>query len=229
MIGISSGVAVSVTYNGITLFKCDRESNSCWIWISPLWLCSYCNVSPTQNVVWSYTRYSSQCCIGAIAIPSTSSWTTTKQQCWTNKNVEYQWENGFIVWDYSPLWLCRTDSNPSIAASTSIANIETIFSKSSYIKSAPICIGCASSCLRDRKNIVNNVKSYRESNCISTSSPLWLTPNYNPVNIIRLGYIRSIWLICTSCNSSIRCRTSRAAPFARSRCNCKEHVCKWYW
>ena len=41
--------------------------------ISPLWLCSYCNVSPTQNVVWSYTRYSSQCCIGAIAIPSTSS------------------------------------------------------------------------------------------------------------------------------------------------------------
>lgn len=74
------------------------------------WLCSYCNVSPTQNVVWSYTRYSSQCCIGAIAIPSTSSWTTTKQQCWTNKNVEYQWENGFIVWDYSPLfksqWLC---------------------------------------------------------------------------------------------------------------------------
>lgn len=128
--------------------------------ISPLWLCSYCNVSPTQNVVWSYTRYSSQCCIGAIAIPSTSSWTTTKQQCWTNKNVEYQWENGFIVWDYSPLWLA---------------------------------------------------------------------PNYNPVNIIRLGYIRSIWLICTSCNSSIRCRTSRAAPFARSRCNCKEHVCKWYW
>ena len=76
------------------------------IWLSlnsPLWLCSYCNVSPTQNVVWSYTRYSSQCCIGAIAIPSTSSWTTTKQQCWTNKNVEYQWENGFIVWDYSPL------------------------------------------------------------------------------------------------------------------------------
>ena len=72
----------------------------------------------------------------------------------------------------SPLWLCRTDSNPSIAASTSIANIETIFIKSSYIKSAPICIGCASSCLRDRKNIVNNVKSYRESNCISTSSPL---------------------------------------------------------
>lgn len=124
------------------------------------WLCSYCNVSPTQNVVWSYTRYSSQCCIGAIAIPSTSSWTTTKQQCWTNKNVEYQWENGFIVWDYSPLWLA---------------------------------------------------------------------PNYNPVNIIRLGYIRSIWLICTSCNSSIRCRTSRAAPFARSRCNCNEHVCKWYW
>lgn len=78
----------------------------CWfrISISPLWLCSYCNVSPTQNVVWSYTRYSSQCCIGAIAIPSTSSWTTTKQQCWTNKNVEYQWENGFIVWDYSPLF-----------------------------------------------------------------------------------------------------------------------------
>ena len=73
--------------------------------ISPLWLCSYCNVSPTQNVVWSYTRYSSQCCIGAIAIPSTSSWTTTKQQCWTNKNVEYQWENGFIVWDYSPLFI----------------------------------------------------------------------------------------------------------------------------
>lgn len=73
----------------------------------------------------------------------------------------------------SPLLLCRTDSNPSIAASTSIANIETIFSKSSYIKSAPICIGCASSCLRDRKNIVNNVKSYRESNCISTSSPLF--------------------------------------------------------
>ena len=105
MVGISSGVAVSITYNGITLFKCDRESNSCWIWISPLWLCSYCNVSPTQNVVWSYTRYSSQCCIGAIAIPSTSSWTTTKQQCWTNKNVEYQWENGFIVWDYSPLLL----------------------------------------------------------------------------------------------------------------------------
>ena len=68
------------------------------------WLCSYCNVSPTQNVVWSYTRYSSQCYIGAIAIPSTSSWTTTKQQCWTNKNVEYQWENGFIVWDYSPLF-----------------------------------------------------------------------------------------------------------------------------
>lgn len=64
---------------------------------------------------------------------------------------------------------------------------------------------------------------------LSLNSPLWLTPNYNPVNIIRLGYIRSIWLICTSCNSSIRCRTSRAAPFARSRCNCKEHVCKWYW
>lgn len=41
--------------------------------ISPLWLGSYCNVSPIQNVVWSYTRYSSQCCIGAIAIPSTSS------------------------------------------------------------------------------------------------------------------------------------------------------------
>lgn len=83
----------------------------CWfrITISPLWLCSYCNVSPTQNVVWSYTRYSSQCYIGAIAIPSTSSWTTTKQQCWTNKNVEYQWENGFIVWDYSPLWLSAND------------------------------------------------------------------------------------------------------------------------
>lgn len=76
----------------------------------------------------------------------------------------------------SPLLLCRTDSNPSIAASTSIANIETIFIKSSYIKSAPICIGCASSCLRDRKNIVNNVKSYRESNCISTSSPLFIQP-----------------------------------------------------
>lgn len=65
--------------------------------------------------------------------------------------------------------------------------------------------------------------------CPTIKSPLWLAPNYNPVNIIRLGYIRSIWLICTSCNSSIRCRTSRAAPFARSRCNCKEHVCKWYW
>ena len=37
MVGISSGVAVSITYNGITLSKSDRESNSCWIWISPLY------------------------------------------------------------------------------------------------------------------------------------------------------------------------------------------------
>nr|DAF95055.1 MAG TPA: hypothetical protein [Myoviridae sp. ctQf419] len=29
MIGISSGIAVSITYNGITLSKSDRESNSC--------------------------------------------------------------------------------------------------------------------------------------------------------------------------------------------------------
>jgi hypothetical protein len=92
----------------------------------------------------------------------------------------------------SPLLLCRTDSNPSIAASTSIANIETIFIKSSYIKSAPICIGCASSCLRDRKNIVNNVKSYRESNCISTSSPLWLCSycNVSPTQNVVWSYTR---------------------------------------
>ena len=97
----------------------------CWfrITISPLWLCSYCNVSPTQNVVWSYTRYSSQCCIGAIAIPSTSSWTTTKQQCWTNKNVEYQWENGFIVWDYSPLWLTAYANTWNITAPYKVCSI----------------------------------------------------------------------------------------------------------
>lgn len=85
------------------------------------------------------------------------------------------------------------------------------------------------------RSIISCCKWYRKyaycyiSRQTCRTSPLWLTPNYNPVNIIRLGYIRSIWLICTSCNSSIRCRTSRAAPFARSRCNCKEHVCKWYW
>lgn len=108
--GCISSTHYSCSYRSIiSCCKWYRKYAYCYISrqtcrISPLWLCSYCNVSPTQNVVWSYTRYSSQCCIGAIAIPSTSSWTTTKQQCWTNKNVEYQWENGFIVWDYSPLF-----------------------------------------------------------------------------------------------------------------------------
>lgn len=49
----------------------------------------------------------------------------------------------------SPLWLCLSDSQPSIATSTSITNCESIFGKISYIKSAPIRIRCTCSILRD--------------------------------------------------------------------------------
>ena len=44
------------------------------------------------------------------------------------------------------------------------------------------------------KNSPYRIERYRECYIVfaNTISPLWLTPNYNPVNIIRLGYIRSI-------------------------------------
>ena len=130
----------------------------------------------------------------------------------------------------SPLWLCYAKSTPVFStAATRCSNIHT------WYRNIINCI-CftGTSIVADARNCCKYIwkfegKSYIWSTCIVSKSPLWLAPNYNPVNIIKLGYIRSIWLICTSCNSSIRCRTSRAAPFARSRCNCKEHVCKWYW
>ena len=147
----------------------------CWfrITISPLWLCSYCNVSPTQNVVWSYTRYSSQCYIGAIAIPSTSSWTTTKQQCWTNKNVEYQWENGFIVWDYSPLWL-ESNGNPMSWIITAASKKRTWILVFSF-QSPNFSSKCWSTCrLWHLQNRVHGIwKRYWENNRRNRSSPLF--------------------------------------------------------
>ena len=129
----------------------------------------------------------------------------------------------------SPLWL-ESNGNPMSWIITAASKKRTWILVFSF-QSPNFSSKCWSTCrLWHLQNRVHGIwKRYWENNRRNRSSPLWLAPNYNPVNIIRLGDIRSIWLICTSCNSSIRCRTSRAAPFARSRCNCKEHVCKWYW
>ena len=257
MVGISSGVAVSITYNGITLSKSDRESNSCWIWISPLYQAPI--AIHWASLFWSLLSATSSVNPDKVllsrALESINTlpwWFVTKRLNFVNGIGNITQPCIFIPHCFyqqmarypKPVKVYReSKTNPVTPTLTLLKwliechkNVDTF---ASYpVEKAQLWVP-AVLFFKKRKLYGSFAKGYGEAengfNILiidwikNSKSPLWLTPNYNPVNIIRLGYIRSIWLICTSCNSSIRCRTSRAAPFARSRCNCKEHVCKWYW